>query len=192
MTRPYGVEALDFTPRHRMTSERATLHTVQQVEKLASDAHAGQVDKIGVPYVEHVRAVAAGLAPFGDDLVMAGLLHDVIEDTDWTADGLIEAGVPHEVVSIVEAVTNVPGMPYEEKIRRIVGNRPATLVKIADNAHNSHPDRAAQLPDEKRARLAAKYRTARDVLWGAADEADVKAIVTIVNPSLLDELGERP
>lgn len=167
------------------------MKTVREVDRLAAAAHAGQVDKIGVPYIEHVRAVAAGLAPFGDELVMAGLLHDIIEDTDWTADRLREEGIPPRVVSAVETVTNQRGVPYEEKIRRIVRDSDATLVKIADNAHNSRPDRAAQLPKEKRARLAAKYRTARDVLWAAADHADIEAIVRIVNPSLLDELRER-
>ncbi|MEU0098235.1 HD domain-containing protein [Streptomyces sp. NPDC006267] len=165
---------------------------VTEVDALASAAHAGQFDKIGVPYIEHVRAVAAGLAPFGDDLVMAGLLHDVIEDTDWTAEELRGAGVPDYVVALVEAVTNERGAPYEEKVARITGHgRDAVLLKVADNAHNSHPDRAAQLPEEKRARLAAKYRTARDILWPAAEDRDIKAIVRIVNPSLLDELRAR-
>lgn len=167
------------------------MKTVNEVDFMADCAHAGQVDKIGVPYIEHVRAVAAGLAPFGEELVMAGLLHDIVEDTDWTAEKLREAGIPAHVVSIVEAVTNQPDVPYKEKISRIVGDRNATLVKIADNAHNSHPDRAAQLPDEKRVRLAAKYRTARDILWAAADDRDIEAVVRIVNPSLLDELRER-
>ena len=167
------------------------MDTLSAVEALASRAHAGQVDKIGVPYIEHVRAVAAGLKPFGDELVMAGLLHDIIEDTDWTAEQLREAGIPDRVVSAVVAVTNQRGVPYEEKIRKIIHNSDATLVKIADNAHNSHPDRVAQLPEEKRARLAAKYRAARDVLWAAADSRDIEAIVTIVNPSLLTELRKR-
>lgn len=167
------------------------MRTVSEVDTFAAAAHAGQVDKIGVPYIEHVRAVAAGLVPFGDELVMAGLLHDVIEDTDWTGERLREEGVPERVVSVVEAVTNQPGVPYEEKIHRIIRSSDATLVKIADNAHNSRPDRAALLPEEKRVRLAAKYRAARDVLWAAADDRDIEAIVTIVNPSLLDELHER-
>ncbi|WP_255946226.1 HD domain-containing protein [Streptomyces odontomachi] len=167
------------------------METVEEVDAFAFDAHAGQVDKIGVPYIEHVRAVAAGLMPFGEELVMAGLLHDVIEDTRWTGAELRAAGVPERVVGIVEHVTNQPGVPYEEKIRRITSSRDATLVKIADNAHNSHPDRVAQLPEEERARLAAKYRTARDALWGAATSEDVARIVSLVNPSLLAELQER-
>ncbi|MFD7239600.1 HD domain-containing protein [Streptomyces syringium] len=162
--------------------------SVNEVDFLADRAHAGQVDKIGVPYIEHVRAVAAGLAPFGDELVMAGLLHDVIEDTDWTAEQLRAAGIPVRVVEIVEAVTNQPGTSYTERIQRITGDAQATLVKIADNAHNSHPDRAAQLSPDKRARLADKYRAARAVLWPLASRADIEAIVRIVNPSLLSEL----
>lgn len=117
----------------RAAGKRDELLSVSEVDALAAEAHAGQVDKIGVPYISHVRAVAAGLAPFGDDLTMAGLLHDIVEDTDWTAERLREAGIPAHVVDLVEAVTNVPGMPYEEKIARITANPHATLVKIADN-----------------------------------------------------------
>ncbi|MFJ6752410.1 HD domain-containing protein [Streptomyces sp. NPDC091266] len=166
------------------------MKSVSEVDLLAESAHAGQIDKINVPYIEHVRAVAAGLAPFGDELVMAGLLHDIVEDTDWTAEKLLASGIPARVVEIVEAVTNQAGMAYEEKIRRITADPSAVLVKISDNAHNSRPDRAAQLPTEKRERLAAKYRTARAALWPAADRSDVEAIVRIVNPALLAELDE--
>ncbi|MFH9765160.1 HD domain-containing protein [Streptomyces microflavus] len=165
---------------------------VAEVDTLAAAAHVGQVDKIGVPYIEHVRAVAAGLAPFGDHLVMAGLLHDVIEDTDWTAEQLRESGLPDHVVALVEAVTNERGVPYEEKVARITGHgRDAVLLKVADNAHNSHPDRAVKLSEEQRSRLAAKYRAARDILWPAVEDQDIETIVRIVNPSLLDELRER-
>ncbi|MER7350298.1 HD domain-containing protein [Streptomyces aurantiacus] len=165
--------------------------SVREVETLADRAHAGQTDKIGVPYIEHVRAVAAGLSPFGDELVMAGLLHDLLEDTDWTAGRLRETGVPARVVEIVEAVTNQTGMTYDEKIRRITADPRATLVKIADNAHNSRPDRAARLPADKRERLAAKYRSARARLWPAADRNDVEAVIRVINPSLLAELDAR-
>ncbi|TGZ14714.1 phosphohydrolase [Streptomyces sp. S816] len=168
------------------------MKTISEVDTFAFSAHAGQVDKIGVPYIEHVRAVAAGLTSFGDHMVMAGLLHDVIEDTDWTAAQLRSAGVSDRVVALVEAVTNQRGVAYEEKMARVTGQGlDAVRLKIADNAHNSHPGRTAQLPDETRVRLAAKYRAARDVLWAAADDSDIEAIVSVVNPSLLAELRER-
>ncbi|WP_432156071.1 HD domain-containing protein [Streptomyces sp. bgisy153] len=166
------------------------MKTVDDIRDLAERAHAGQTDKIGVPYIEHVRAVAAGLAPFGDELVMAGLLHDVVEDTEWTAERLLAVGVPERVVAIVEAVTNEEGQAYEDKIRRIASDPLATLVKIADNAHNSRPDRAAQLPAARRAGFAAKYRAARAELWPAASQDDIETIVRIVNPALLTELDE--
>lgn len=166
------------------------MKSVSEVDLMAERAHAGQVDKIGAPYIGHVRAVAAGLTPFGDELVMAGLLHDIVEDTGFTAEKLLDSGIPPRVVEIVETVTNQPGMTYEEKIKRITADSSATLVKIADNAHNSCPDRAAQLPQDKRKRLAAKYRTARATLWPAASRADVEAIVRTVNPALLTELDE--
>lgn len=164
------------------------VNSVSDADALASSAHEGQTDRIGVPYVEHVRAVAAGLAPFGAELQMAGLLHDVIEDTPWTAERLRAAGVPDSVVAVVEQVTNQSGVAYEDKLRRIAGSRNATLVKIADNAHNSRADRAARLDPAARERLAAKYRAARAVLWPAASREDIAAILAIVNPDLLAAL----
>lgn len=107
---------------------------IADVDALARLAHEGQTDRTGVPYVEHVRAVAAGLAAFGPELRMAGLLHDVVEDTHWTAARLRAAGVPDRVVAVVEQVTNRPGVPYEDTLLRIAGCRDADLVKIADNA----------------------------------------------------------
>jgi (p)ppGpp synthase/HD superfamily hydrolase len=162
------------------------LNNPAAVETFVHHAHAGQTDKIGIPYVEHVLAVAQGLEPFGPELYMAGLLHDVLEDTAYTALDLLHAGVPERTVQAVVAVTNTPGETYQEKIRKITGNTDAVLVKIADNAHNSRSDRAAQLPLEKRERLAMQYANARKLLWSAARPEDVHTIVSIVNPELLE------
>ncbi|MFJ4985708.1 HD domain-containing protein [Streptomyces sp. NPDC088732] len=164
------------------------MNSVADADALVSSAHEGQTDRIGVPYVEHVRAVAAGLAPFGPELQMAGLLHDIVEDTPWTAERLRAAGVPDRVVAVVEQVTNQPGVAYADKLRRIAADRDATLVKIADNAHNSRADRAARLDPAARERLATKYRAARAVLWPAAARGDIAAILAVVNPDLLAEL----
>lgn len=159
--------------------------TLADVDRIAAEAHQGQVDKIGVPYVEHVRAVSRGLAPFGVGLQMAGLLHDVLEDTSVTFQDLVLARVPFSVIKLVEAVTKQNFDGYESMIDKITDNYAATLIKISDNAHNSHPDRTAQLPEEKRARLAVKYEHARSILWPAVALEDVHAIIERVNPSLL-------
>lgn len=162
--------------------------SLAEVDALALKAHLGQVDKIGVPYVEHVRAVSAGLTEFGPELQMAGLLHDVIEDTDWTAGMLLSAGVPDRVVRLVERVTRVSGQEYGDMIRAISGNREATLLKIADNAHNSREDRLAALPLEGRVRFRSKYKKARRDLWSGDIAMEIEKILRIVNPDLLDEL----
>ncbi|MFJ1753475.1 phosphohydrolase [Kitasatospora sp. NPDC088134] len=162
--------------------------TLAEVDALAERAHAGQYDRIGVRYVEHVRAVAVGLAPFGAERQMAGLLHDVLEDTPLTAEDLLAAGVPAAVVATVRLVTRQPGTEYAQMLHGIVADPDATLVKIADNAHNSRADRAARLPEADRLRLAERYRAARAVLWPAAAPEDVRTIVGIVNPDLLAEL----
>lgn len=159
--------------------------SLAQVHILAARAHAGQTDRIGVPYVEHVRAVAAGLAPFGEPLQMAGLLHDIVEDTPWTPAALLAEGVPSSVVDTVMRVTRRKGQDYAEMIRAVAADRNACLVKIADNAHNSRVDRAAALPAEHRERMAERYAAARTVLWAAVSYRDVEAVVSLVNPALL-------
>jgi (p)ppGpp synthase/HD superfamily hydrolase len=164
--------------------------SVEQVMMLAIGAHGGQVDKIGVPYRLHLQAVAEGLEPFGPMVVMAGWLHDIIEDTAWTAEGLRELGVSARVVEVVQLVTRTDGESYEEMLARVAGDPLATLVKIADNAHNSRHERAAGLGDEsQRRRLQERYRSARRVLWPATTRQNVTAIISRVNPALLNGLA---
>jgi (p)ppGpp synthase/HD superfamily hydrolase len=169
----------------------------RKADKIAAEAHDGQVDKLGVPYIEHVRAVAAGLKHFPVELQIAGVLHDVLEDTDWDWPRLREAGVPTSVLIIVEAVTKRPGSTRKEQIEKVIKEGyAACLVKISDNAHNSHPDRLKLLPDDMRKRLEGKYAEARQMLWtcgiplnwGALYFDDIESILKIVNPSLLPEL----
>jgi hypothetical protein len=171
--------------------------TVEQVAMLAIGAHGRQADKIGVPYRAHLRAVAEGLEPFGPMVVMAGWLHDIVEDTDWTTEGLREVGVSARVVEVVRLVTRTGGESYEDMLVRVAGDPLATLVKIADNAHNSLPGRVAGVTSEsERRRLEERYRGARRVLWPATIPENVDAIVSRVNPALLAEMpaarGLRP
>ena len=97
--------------------------------------------------MEHVRAVADGLVDFDLDVQIAGMLHDVVEDTETTLDDLRAAGVSERSLAAIELVSlNLhAGLTYAQAIERITCSRDATLVKIADNAHNSRPDRVAAL-----------------------------------------------
>lgn len=164
---------------------------VPRAEAYAAIAHAGQTDKLGVPYIEHVRAVASGVAMFGTTYAITGLLHDILEDTELTAADLEEAGVGGEVIDAVVAVTRTEGTSYDDYLGQVLRNPVAVLVKIADNAHNSRPDRLARLPLKSGARLSLKYRQSREVLWEAAPTPHIEKILETVNPALLPELRIR-
>jgi (p)ppGpp synthase/HD superfamily hydrolase len=155
---------------------------------LTLKAHEGQTDKLGAPYIEHVRAVAEGLLWLGnDEVTAAGWLHDVLEDTDLTREDLLAAGMTERVVQIVEQVTNRPGSSYLDKIRSIT-DPDAVLVKIADNAHNSRQDRLSQLDKDTYVRLSLKYQQARRILWRQAERNTVASILRIVNPDLMHQV----
>ncbi|RKR92669.1 HD domain-containing protein [Micromonospora pisi] len=138
--------------------------TVADADRLAEAAHRGQVDKAGNPYIDHPRAVAKELYVHGDNAVMAGLLHDVVEDTNITLDDLRVAGYPEEVVAAVDSVTRRPDEPYMDLIRRAAANPLGRLIKLADNRHNSDPERLALLDPEQAAWFRQKYAKARLVL----------------------------
>ncbi|MDP9071058.1 MAG: HD domain-containing protein [Actinomycetota bacterium] len=136
---------------------------------IASRVHAAQVDKSGRPYIEHVRRVADAVADEGPDAVMAGLLHDVVEDGDLTLADLRAAGVPANVITAVDALTKRPGEPYLEAVARASANPLARVVKLADNTDNADETRLSQLDAATAARLRRKYQQARVVLLERPD-----------------------
>lgn len=135
--------------------------------KLAYAAHAGQVDKAGMPYIFHPYEVALQVQT--EEEVCAALLHDVVEDTDWTMEDLRAAGFPETVLEAVQLLTHDPAVPYLDYVRALCGNSIAVAVKRADLHHNSERTRFdADSPDiEKRLQ---KYAAAEAVL----DEAEKK------------------
>lgn len=160
-----------------------------EADIIAAKAHEGQNDKNGVPYIEHVRAVAAGLKPFPVPIQVAGVLHDVVEDTHVTIPYLRKAGVGEISLGVIEAVTKDPGSTKRQQIEKVIRHGyAALLVKTSDNAHNSLPDRLKHLDGATRERLEGKYREARQMMWPHLHEGDIRAILEIVNPSLLEEL----
>lgn len=162
-----------------------------EADIIAAKAHEGQDDKNGVPYIEHVRAVAAGLKAFSVPVQVAGVLHDVVEDTDVTIPYLREAGVTEISLGIIEAVTKDPGSTKRQQIEKVIRyGYAALLVKTSDNAHNSRPDRLKHLDEATRERLEGKYREARRMMWPHLHAGDIRAILEIVNPSLLEELKQ--
>lgn len=169
--------------------------TVETAKVLAEVAHNRQKDKLKRPYREHVIAVGDALADFDDDIRIAGYLHDIAEDTPITRQALLDMGVSERAVDIIERVTTrLHDNPddYQACIRSIAEDHDAALVKIADNAHNSLPERVKALaekwPDKP---PVTKYKEARPVLYAAVDIEEVRKILARVNPWLLEELDDR-
>lgn len=169
--------------------------TVETAKVLAEVAHNRQKDKLKRPYREHVLAVGDALADFDDDIRIAGYLHDIAEDTPITRQALLDMGVSERAVEIIERVTNrLHSNPddYQAGIREIAEDHDAALVKIADNAHNSLPERVKALAEKWPDRPpVTKYRDARAVLYAAVEVEEVRKILARVNPWLLEELDEQ-
>jgi len=172
----------------------APTFTVDDARKLAADRHTAQVDKLGQPYVHHVNAVGDALADFDDDIRIAGYLHDVVEDTGTTAADLLEQGISPRAVGIIERVSRNlhRSGDYQDGIRHVAQDHDAALVKIADNAHNSDPERvgklAGLLSPDKHLEPSTRYSDARKILYRAVPAAEIRLILNRVNPSLLPEL----
>ena len=126
--------------------------------RIAVEAHMGQRDKNGMPYILHPLAVASKVD--GLELKTIAILHDTIEDTDVTADFLLERGIPKDIVEVVELLTKPKDEDYESYLRRVKENPKAKAVKLADLAHNTDPSRASGLNELRRA----KYELAKKVL----------------------------
>lgn len=144
---------------------------VTMARTIATDAHRGQTDKAGAPYIGHPARVAAHAAAAGGDerVVAAAWLHDVVEDTAVTPDDLRAAGIPEDVVAAVVAVSKVAGEATEDYFARINADPIAVAVKTADLADNTDPARLAVLDDATRQRLQAKYGRARQLLAPVED-----------------------
>ena len=119
-------------------------------EALATRLHAGQVDKRGQPYVEHLRAVVGNLLRRWPDApewaVEAAWLHDAVEDVPHVDPNALEKayGVSLQTIDLVLQVTRPKFLPYPEWIAHLAVNADlwAIRIKLADLEHNMDPGRA--------------------------------------------------
>lgn len=134
--------------------------------RLAYDAHQGQTDKGGLPYVFHPYHLAEQMPD--EASVCVALLHDVVEDADVSFEEL-ERSFPSEVVDAVRLLTRQPDVDYLDYVRTIKSDPIAVRVKLADLAHNSDESRLAGCKGISRAeiaRLRKRYAEARALLEG--------------------------
>ncbi|MBV9844712.1 MAG: bifunctional (p)ppGpp synthetase/guanosine-3',5'-bis(diphosphate) 3'-pyrophosphohydrolase [Kutzneria sp.] len=147
---------------HRELHPKADLGLLQSAYDVAEEKHRGQRRKSGDPYITHPLAVATILAELGMDTttLVAALLHDTVEDTDYSLE-LLSEDFGEEVAHLVDGVTKLDkvklGAAAEaETIRKMViamARDPRVLViKLADRLHNMRTMRF--LSPEKQARKA--------------------------------------
>lgn len=129
---------------------------------IASKAFDGVLDKGGKPYIGHLIRVATnvflGNSLIRESLTVIGLLHDLIEDTHWTAEDLRKE-FPDNIVDAVVALTKVDGISYDDYIDGVMANELATYVKISDLKDNMDVTRLQALGDYEIKRLKKYHKT---------------------------------
>ena len=138
--------------------------TLQRAIEIATEAHKGQFDKAGREYIGHpIRVMEMGKT---EDEKIVGVLHDVIEDTDWTFERLEAEGFSQEVINALRCVTKTSeNENYDDFIDRVKKNPLAAAVKINDLTDNMDIRRLPYLSDKDVKRLK-KYLKAYKRLTG--------------------------
>ena len=126
---------------------------------IALKAHKGQRDLDGKPVILHPLTVA--MKGYNENEIVAGLLHDVVEDTDYTFDDLLAAGISPKVVDALRLLTHEKGTEYMEYVRRIAdSNNPIAInVKCNDLDHNLDRGRKGD-----HLKQVAKHSAAREII----------------------------
>lgn len=124
---------------------------------IAKKAHAGQVDKAGIDYIQHPLYVASQVKTEQEKAV--ALLHDVLEDSDITAADLLAYGLSNEVVTAVQTLTKKKGQSYQDYLEKVKSNNLARVVKLADLKHNSDLSRLKTVSNTDYERVK-KYKNA--------------------------------
>ncbi len=138
------------------------MSTIQRAEKIAAAAHADTFDKFGAPYMHHVHRVS--LAGLTEEEKIVGLLHDVVEDTEWTFEALEREGFSKQVIDALKCVTKTSeDEDYELFIQRVARNPLAIRVKLNDLADNMDIRRIPELGPKDFERLT-KYHKAYQYL----------------------------
>jgi (p)ppGpp synthase/HD superfamily hydrolase len=138
------------------------MSTLERAIAIAAQAHAGQVDKAGAPYVLHPLRMMLRVASPEERIV--AVLHDVCEDCPgWTFDRLKAEGFSDGILAALDSVTKRDGEDYESFVRRAAGNPIGRSVKLADLSDNCDLSRIASPSPRDHERIE-KYRRAIDLI----------------------------
>jgi guanosine-3',5'-bis(diphosphate) 3'-pyrophosphohydrolase len=130
---------------------------------LAVNAHEGQYDRGGQPYVLHALKVMHYLKSQDEELLCIAVLHDIVEDSNTTWQDLREAGMSERVIDGVRALTKISGQSYNEYREAVFANRDAMQVKLADLRHNTDIRRLKGITLKDRERMARYHEFAFDI-----------------------------
>jgi (p)ppGpp synthase/HD superfamily hydrolase len=136
--------------------------TLERAIQIAVNAHVGQVDKAGDPYVLHALRVM--MACNSEAARIVAVLHDVVEDTDWTQEQLRKEGFDSEILAGLDAVTNREGEEYFDFCRRAAEHPLGKEVKRADLADNMDITRLGNPLTAKDQKRLERYRAAWDLV----------------------------
>lgn len=125
---------------------------------LTTNAHHGQFDRGGNPYILHVMKVMHYTKTDDEELQCIALGHDVIEDTDTTYQDLRDAGFTNRIIDGIRALTKLPGQTYDEYKVGVFGNKDAMRVKLADLRHNTDVRRLKGVNEKDLARMEKYHR----------------------------------
>ncbi len=129
---------------------------LQRALEIAVQAHKGQLQKDGLPYVLHPIKLMMSMNT--DDEKIAAVLHDVIEDTPWSLEDLRNEGFSETLLDALECLTHSKGLSYEDYIEQLSGNPLARQVKLADLQDNMDIRRIPDVVEKDLQRLAKYHR----------------------------------
>ena len=135
--------------------------TLERAIAIAVEAHAGQCDRNGAPYILHPLRVMFRVQSQAERI--AAVLHDVVEDTDWTLSDLRKEGFSTEVIAALDCLTKREGEEYTDFVRRATSIPLARTVKLADLEDNMDVRRLSKV-DRKATQRLEKYLKAWQTL----------------------------
>lgn len=107
---------------------------LQKAITIAVEAHKNQTDRYQAPYIMHVmRVMMRGKT---EDEKICGILHDVVEDTEWTFEDLKREGFSDAIIDVLRCLTKGEQEPYDDYISRVKTNKLAIAVKLNDLEDN--------------------------------------------------------
>ncbi len=132
--------------------------------EIAVNAHKGQIDKAGDPYILHPLHI---MSMFDDlELKIVAVLHDVFEDTTYPIGDLKKQGFPLHIIDALNALTHNNNETYEQYLVRVKNNEIALSIKLEDIRHNLNILRMRKVANNRDTilRLVNKYMDALDYL----------------------------